>query len=147
MPRFEATIQIPRPVAEVFEFLRRPASLPELAPPELHLRVTDAPERLELGSRLTMLAWRYGIPQRSVHEITALEPDRLLVEEQREGLFRRWVHTQRFEEVPGGTKVTHEIDFEPPGGLVGLVATPALIERDLRWLFDHREKQLRELFP
>jgi ligand-binding SRPBCC domain-containing protein len=147
MPRFQAVIQIPRPVAEVFEFLRRPASLPGLAPPELHLRVEDAPERLELGSRLTMLAWRYGIPQRSVHEITALEPNRLLVEEQREGLFRRWVHTQRFEEVPGGTKVTHEIDFETPGGLLGLMATPGLIERDLRWIFDHREQKVRELFP
>jgi ligand-binding SRPBCC domain-containing protein len=146
MPRFAVTITIPRPVAEVFEFLRRPANLPGLAPPDLHLRVDDAPQRLELGSRVTLLARRWGIPQRSVHEITALEPNALLVEEQRDGLFRRWVHTQRLEAVPEGTQVTHEIDFEPPGGLIGLVATPALIEHDLRWIFDYREKKLRELF-
>jgi ligand-binding SRPBCC domain-containing protein len=146
MPRFVVTICVPRPVAEVFEFLRRPANLPGLSPPELHLRVTDAPERLEVGSRLTLLAWRWGIPQRSVHEVTALEANALLVEEQREGLFGRWVHTQRLQEVPGGTQVTHEIDFEPPGGLIGLVATPAMIERDLRWIFDHREQKVRELF-
>jgi ligand-binding SRPBCC domain-containing protein len=146
MPRFQAAVHIPRPAAEVFEFLRRPANLPGLAPPDLHLRVEDAPQWLELGSRLTMLTRRWGLPQRSVHEITALEPNVLLVEEQRDGLFRTWVHTQRFEEVPGGTKVTHEIDYEPPGGLVGLMATPALIESELRRLFDYREQKLRELF-
>jgi ligand-binding SRPBCC domain-containing protein len=147
MPRFVVTITISRPLGEVFEFLRRPANLPELSPPDLHLRVADAPERLELGSRLTLLARHWGVPQRSVHEVTALEPDALLVEEQREGLFRRWVHAQRFAQSPEGTQVTHEIEFEPPGGLLGLAATPALIERELRWIFDYRERKLQEVLP
>src|SRR5262249_11971634 len=52
MPKVEATHVIPRPVAEVFEFFRRTANLPRVAPPELQLRLEAGPERLELGSRV-----------------------------------------------------------------------------------------------
>jgi ligand-binding SRPBCC domain-containing protein len=145
MPQVEATHFIPRPVAEVFEFFRRTANLPRVVPPELQLRLEAGPERLVLGSRVTVTGRRWGVPQRVVSEVTALEPDALLVVEQRAGPLRKWVHAHRFEVVPGGTRVTERVEFEPPGGILGMVMNAAALERDLRWAFEYRAKRLQEL--
>ena len=78
-------------------------------------------------------------------EVTAFEPNVMFRDEQRQGPFGKWIHTHRFEEVPGGTLVRDEIDFEPPGGLLGLVVTVKQIEKELEWVFAYREKKLQEL--
>jgi len=145
MPTFETEHRLPRPVAEVFEFFLRPANLPRLAPPELQLRVEEGPALLVLGSRVTVTGRRRGVPQRIISEVTALEPGARLVVEQRAGPFRRWVHLHRFAAVPGGTRVAERIEFEPPGGLLGLVVTAAVVEAELRWAFEYRAKVLKEL--
>jgi ligand-binding SRPBCC domain-containing protein len=145
MPRFETTITIARPVAEVFEFFRRPANLLRVSPPELHLRLVEAPELVERGSRIVLQGRRLGIPQRLVSEITTLVPDVLLVDEQKEGPLRKWAQTHRFDKVPEGTRVTFQIDYEPPGGMLGFVVTAAAIDKELRWLFAYRTQKLHEL--
>jgi len=145
MPRFESVQVLPRPVEEVFDFFTRPANLPRVSPPELHLEIVEAPERLALGSRLVLKGRRWGVPQRVVSEVTAFEPNAAFTDEQREGPFGKWVHTHRFEPAEGGTKVTDVIDYEPPRGLLGLVANAAFIERDLQGLFAYRRARLEEL--
>jgi ligand-binding SRPBCC domain-containing protein len=134
-----------RPVAEVFGFFVQTANVILLTPPELHLRVVEGPERLSLGARVTLKARRWGIPQQAVSEVTRFEPDTIFVESQLTGPFRRWVHTHSFEQAGAGTRVRDVIDFEPPGGLLGLVVTAGLLAKDLEWVFAHREKKLREL--
>src|SRR5436305_4110831 len=96
MPTFERTVSLPHPVARVFAMLSDPRQTLALAPPELRLRLVEAPERLGLGSRLTRAGRRWGLPQRVVSAITALEPDALLVETQLHGPFRHWVHSCHF---------------------------------------------------
>jgi ligand-binding SRPBCC domain-containing protein len=145
MPRFESVMSFSRPVAEVFDFFLRPANQARLSPPELHLLLVEGPERLQLGSSLTWKGRRWGVPQRVVSKVTALEPDALLVVEQQEGPFARWAHAQRFEATPAGTRVTDQIDYEPPGGLLGLTVTADRVGRDLEWLFAYRVQQLRGL--
>jgi ligand-binding SRPBCC domain-containing protein len=145
MPVFQATVCLPRPTAEVFDFFRRPANLIRISPPDFHLRLVEAPEVLELGSRLTLQGRRWGIPQRIVSEVTALEQEALMVDEQREGPFGKWVHTHRFEAVPEGTRVTDEIDYAAPGGLLGLVVSERFIASDLEWIFQYRTEKLKEL--
>jgi uncharacterized protein len=87
-----------------------------MAPPDLHLQVEEGPVELQKGSRLTVRGRRWGLAQRMVSEITALEEDSLIVEEQRQGPFRSWKHTQRFAATPeGGVRIDDAIDYEPPG--------------------------------
>jgi ligand-binding SRPBCC domain-containing protein len=145
MPHFEQTMRLSRPVAEVFDFFARPANLVRVSPPELHLRLIEGPERLELGARLTLRGWRWGVPQRVVSEVTAFESGVRFVDEQRKGPFGKWVHTHQFEADSGGTLVRDRIEYEPPGGVLGLVVTVGWIERDLEWIFTYRETKLREL--
>jgi ligand-binding SRPBCC domain-containing protein len=145
MPLFEAVQCFPRTVGEVFDFFLRPANLVRVSPPELHLRVVEGPERILLGSRITLAGTRWGVPQRVVSEVTAFEQDVRFTDAQKEGPFRRWVHTHSFEAVPGGTRVTDRIEFEPPGGMLGLVVTAGFVERDLKWVYEYRSGKLKEL--
>jgi ligand-binding SRPBCC domain-containing protein len=145
MPVFERTLTFPRPVAEVFEFFLRPANLLRVSPPELHLTLVDPPERLQLGSRVTLKGRRWGIPQRITSEVIKLEANVLFMDEQRSGPFRKWLHTHRFTQVPEGTQVQDTIDFEAPGGLLGLVVTESFILKDLGKVFAYRAERLREL--
>jgi ligand-binding SRPBCC domain-containing protein len=145
MPVFEASRNYPRFVQEVFDFFRQPANLVRVSPPELHMRLAEGPERLQLGSRITLLGRRWGVPQRVVSEVTAYELDVFFVDEQRHGPFRKWIHTHRFEAIPGGTRVVDRIEFEPPGGMLGLMVTAASIERDLQWVFEFRSGKLKEI--
>jgi ligand-binding SRPBCC domain-containing protein len=145
MPVFEVRSAFPQTIQDVFDFFRQPANLVRVSPPDLHMRLIEGPERVQLGSRITLQGRRWGVPQRVVSEVTAYEPDLLFVDEQRTGPFRKWVHMHRFESIPGGTGVLDRIEYEPPGGLLGRVVTPALVERDLQWVFAFRSQKLQEI--
>ncbi len=145
MPVFETSQTFGGGLKDVFDFLTRPASVLLASSPELHLRLEEAPERLCLGARVVVHGRRWGIPHRAVNEVTAFEPGSLFIEEQREGPFRRWVHTHRFEAVDGGVLVSDHIDFDPPGGILGLTLTADRVLRDLEWVFAYRKTRLAEL--
>jgi len=146
MPHFEATQDFRRPIAEVFDFFRRPANLVRTSPPELHMQLAEGPEVLELGSRLVVKGRRWGVPQRIVSQVVEFQPDVSFTDVQVEGPFRQWRHLHRFEALPdGGTRVHDRIEFEPPGGVLGLVVTAGFIEKDLKWVFAYRQEKLREL--
>src|SRR4051812_28873170 len=89
MPHFDSVMTFSRPLPEVFDFFRRPANLVRVSPPELHMRLAEAPEVVELGSRMTIQGRRWGVPQRVVSEITAFELNAFFVDERREGPFRK----------------------------------------------------------
>lgn len=145
MPRFEREMCLTRPVAAVFDFFCHTANWIRLAPPQLHLRLVDGPDRLHLGASFTVKGRRWGLPQRVVSDITAFEPDTLLVDQQRQGPFGKWVHTHRFAALDGETRLVDQVDYEPPGGMLGRLVTAASLARDLEWVFAFRDQQLREL--
>src|ERR1019366_7995016 len=114
--------------------------------PELHLHLVEGPDELQLGSRLTLRGRRWGVTQRMVNEITAFEDGVLIVEEQRQGPFRSWKHTQRFAPAPdGGVRIADVIEYEPPGGVLGRLATAEAIGRELDRIFAYRGERLAEL--
>jgi len=145
MPKFEDSVAYPRPLAEVFDFFRRTANLVLITPPELHMRLVEGPVLIEKGSRIVLQGRRWGVPQRLVSEIVAFELNRAFVDEQRQGPFRSWRHTHSFAEVPNGTQVTDVVEYQPPGGMLGFIVTPALVERDLKWIFGFRNEKVKEL--
>ncbi len=145
MPRFETSLTFSQSLEDVFEFFRRPANLVQANPPDLNLEVVEAPEVLQRGSRVVLQARRFGIPQRLESEVTVLEPNAMIVDELRQGPFRKWVQTHRFEKTAAGTRVTFQIDYEPPGGLLGLVMGNSAIEAELRSVFAYRNTKLHEL--
>lgn len=146
MPQFVDSVVIPTAPEVVFRFLRTPANLPLVARPELRLEVVAAAPLLELGSRVELKGRRWGMSHQSVVEITALQLNELLTEEQRTGPFRRWCHVHRLEAVgPTSTRLDDEVTFEPPGGMLGLLVTAASVQRELAEFFRYRKQRLLEL--
>jgi ligand-binding SRPBCC domain-containing protein len=145
MPVFERAMFFPRPLAEVFDFFCRPANLVTISPPELHMQLIDGPERIELGSRVTLKGRRWGLPQTMITEIRLFEPGVKFMDAMVQGPFRKWDHLHSFASVEDGTRLSDHIEYEPPGGLLGLIATPSLVERELERLFVYRFDKLREL--
>jgi ligand-binding SRPBCC domain-containing protein len=145
MPQLRNCLEVALPVPDVFGFFLRPANVLALSPPELRLELTEGPELMQFGTRLTWKGRRWGIAYRIVTEVVALEANALIVEEQQQGPLRKWRHVRRFEPIPQGTRLTEEIDFEPPGGLLGLTVTARTIEQELETAFAHRAAKLPQL--
>lgn len=145
MPHYSNTTQIARSLDEIFAFFTAPGNLLKLAPPDLHLELLEGPAALQLGSRLIWKGRRFGFAQKITQEVTSFEYARMFVEEQRQGPFARWVHARHFSASEAGTVVRDEIQFDPPGGLLGRIVTADFIRKDLDKLFAFRETRLREL--
>jgi ligand-binding SRPBCC domain-containing protein len=145
MPVFACVMDFPRSVEEMFDFFCRPANLIKLSPPDLHLQLVVGPERIQQGSRITFKGRRWGLPQTVISEIRVFEPNVQFVDVMVRGPFHKWEHTHAFARNDGGARVTDHLDYEPPTGLLGLVATPALVARELAKTFDFRGKMLEKL--
>jgi ligand-binding SRPBCC domain-containing protein len=135
----------PFSLSRVFAFFSRPANVVAIAPPELRLRLIEGPETVVEGSTIVVQSRRWGLSRRITTQVVALEEGRLIVEEQRQGPFRSWRHARRFRATETGTEVTETIDYEPPGGLLGLAMTPAVIEAELSKAFEQRLERANEL--
>lgn len=146
MPIFESSLVLTRPPADVFALYTQPAWLIQAMPPELSLRLIEAPERLSLGAKVVVAGRRWGVAHKVTTEVTAFETDRLVVEEQREGPFRSWRITNRFDPHEAGTQLASRVEFEPPGGILGLIVTEGFVRSELESVFAYRAKRLREWF-
>jgi ligand-binding SRPBCC domain-containing protein len=145
MPTFQHSLVLSAQADEVFRFLAQPANFVRVMPPDFELSLIEGPPELSLGARMVFLSKRWGFSQRILNEVTVFEPNRLIVDIQREGPFEKWEHRHQVEPTPGGTRMTDEIDFEPPGGLIGMLLSEKTILKELEEVFAYRDQQFREL--
>jgi len=135
---------LPRPLAEIFSFFADAANLELLTPPWLNFHILTR-GRLELraGTLIDYQLRVHGLPMRWQSEITAWEPQRRFVDEQRRGPYRLWQHEHTFEPDAGGTlcgdTVRYAVLFDFP--VHGLLVRP-----DIERIFDFRAQKMRELF-
>src|SRR5262249_40299477 len=101
-------------------------------------------EALAVGARLVVRVRRWGVSRQVASAITELEAPRRIVEEQTDGPFRAWRHAQELRPTATGTLLRDVIDYEPPGGMLGLLMTAGAIEADLERAFAWRTERLRE---
>jgi hypothetical protein len=97
MAKFETRIALPQTREKVFEFLILTENLLQLIPPGAGMRVVAVPDVLQCGSRLEFQANAFGRSLKIVHEITECNSPARMVEEQIQGLFKRWVHEHLVE--------------------------------------------------
>jgi ligand-binding SRPBCC domain-containing protein len=100
------------------------------------------------GDVVTWRARHFGIPFTMTSRISEHEPPHRFVDEQVAGPFRRWWHEHRFEEIPGGTRMTDRAVFQSPAGPVGRAVDRAVLERYMTRLLRRRNDWLAaELAP
>src|SRR4051794_40553727 len=138
MPTIRFVERYPLPPAVVFAFFRRPADVVAVAPPDAGISFVEGPDAPAVGERFSVEVRRFGLSRRIDTEVTAVEEPSLLAERQTQGPFREWTLERRFAVIDGCTELTETITFEPPGGLLGLMLTPAAVEADLTRAYEGR---------
>lgn len=135
---------VPRPLDEVFPFFADAMNLERITPPLVRFRVlTPEPIVMRQGLLIDYRLRIRGVPVHWQTEITAWEPQRRFVDEQRRGPYKFWRHEHTFEVCEGGTRMVDEVHYGVPGGrLVNWL----LVAGDVRSIFAYRQQALREIF-
>lgn len=134
-----------KPVHEVFAFFREPGNLQNITPPSLGFRIlTPLPVRMKEGALIDYTVRLAGIPVRWTAIITTYDPPRLFVDEQLHGPYSFWHHTHRFEESEAGTRMTDEVRYVLPFGVLGRIAHWLFVRRQLEHIFAFRSRVIHD---
>ncbi|WP_397571137.1 hypothetical protein [Schlesneria sp. T3-172] len=133
MSDFQASVVLPRPRQEVFEYLRRPANLLKMFPAEKTSRLwLKHPDIISVGECIEFKVKAMGAQFLFVHEVTELADAELIVIKQIEGPFKAWSQEQHFADSGNGnTLLTSVVQFDPPGGMLGFVVTRKVVMSQL----------------
>lgn len=146
MPVFETSVILDVSPEQAFDFLIRPANHELLSPPEVGLRFTNAPVEFTLGSQFEFKVQAWGIVQTMKYEIIQFERPHVYVERQITGPLKQFRNETRLELNPQGKLlVTNVIEFAPPGGILGMMATESKLLENFEDGFYYRHQQLRKL--
>lgn len=138
------TVDLPRPIEQVFPFFADAFNLERLTPSFLRFRVlTPAPIHMRAGLVIDYRLLIRMLPVRWRSLITVWDPPHRFVDVQILGPYRWWHHEHRFEVIPGGTRVTDEVEYAVPGGAL---VERLLVRPDIERIFAFRHRQLIDLF-
>jgi ligand-binding SRPBCC domain-containing protein len=138
---------VSRPLAEVFTFFSRAENLEAITPPWLSFKVVRIqPEPVQKGTLIDYRLKLRIIPLRWTSEIVMWEPPAQFVDVQIRGPYKLWRHTHRFAGEGSGTRITDEVEYKLPFGLLGDLAHWALVRGDVEKIFDYRAAMVRSLF-
>lgn len=140
-------IFIPAPRPEVFTFFEDPGNLAKITPRWMPIKdLTAGYPPMRLGMRIVHPIKWYGIRLAWESCIIEYDPPRRFVDEQTRGPYRSWRHEHDFEEAAGGTVMRDRVQYELPLGILGQMTHRLVVERQLRRIFDYRERRIKQLF-
>jgi ligand-binding SRPBCC domain-containing protein len=131
-------------IDRVFHFFAQAENLQRLTPPFLNFRImTPLPIAIEQGTTIDYRLSLRGVPITWRSEITAWDPPRRFVDEQRKGPYRMWKHTHTFEASDGGTLVRDRVEYATWGGSI---VNRLFVAPELRRIFEYRRSMLERTF-
>jgi ligand-binding SRPBCC domain-containing protein len=145
--RFQQDQWLPISLEQAWDYFSNPANLAELTPPSMGMDLLSAPEDLHVGQILRHRVRALpGIFMTWVSEITAIDPGRGFVDEQRRGPFAFWRHQHVLEPENGGVRVRDVIDYSPGFWVFGDLANWIYVRGHLQRTFDFRRRVLAAKF-
>ena len=147
--QFHASQKIPSRLEEVWDFISSPANLKKITPEHMGFDIItpDLPDKMYPGM---IIAYKVspvlGIKMTWVTEITHVERNAYFVDEQRIGPYSMWHHEHKIEAIKGGVLMTDIVSYAPPLGILGKLANSLFIRKQLRQIFDYREKAIISIF-
>ena len=117
--RVEESVEINRPLHEVFNYVSDVGNYPEWMAHALEVR-KDTPGPPQQSDRFVVAIKSVGRRFETPYERTSYEADRRYTDRALGGVIpNQWWHSD-FQEVPGGTRFTRSVDVES-GGLLKLL--------------------------
>lgn len=143
---FRAEQVVQRPIEEVFAFFADAKNLQKITPDWLHFHIVDvSPTPIQQGTLIRYtLRWRI-VPIHWTTEITEWEPPHRFADVQLKGPYRRWHHEHRFFAEGDATRITDEVQYELPFGMLGRMAH-FKVKRDVESIFAYRRATVERLF-
>jgi ligand-binding SRPBCC domain-containing protein len=127
------------PRDQVFEFFSVARNLERITPPWLRFEVrTPEPVRMAVGALIDYRLHYHGVPLGWTSQIEVWERGHQFVDRQLRGPYGLWHHRHTFVDSDAGTVMQDEVHYAAPLGVLGELAQPLLLERDLRRIFDYR---------
>lgn len=136
-------------IDQVWDFISSPANLKKITPPYMGFDITTKhlPKKMYQGM---MISYKVsplpGFKSNWLTEITHVDPGKYFVDEQRSGPYRIWHHEHRLNPHKNGVLMTDLITYQPPFGILGVVANKLLIKNQLEEIFTYRRNKLIDLF-
>jgi ligand-binding SRPBCC domain-containing protein len=144
----ERTTLIKAPRADVFSFFEDPHNLSRITPAWMNLTIGAIdPLPIKANFRIEYrMRWLGFGGLKWVTLISDYQPPRYFADEQESGPYKYWRHVHTFDEVDGGTLMRDRVQYELPFGILGAVTHRLIVARQLRGIFDYRNRQLRKIF-
>ncbi len=146
----ERTQFLPIPLEQAWSFFSSPKNLAVITPPQMGfvIRAPFDDRPTYTGQRITyMVRPVLGIPLTWVTLIEEVDAPHKFVDRQLKGPYKRWWHQHTFEAVEGGVRMHDRVEYELPLGPLGELAHGIFVRRQLKAIFDFRNKTLEGLFP
>lgn len=146
--RLKKVQNLPISVEKAWDFLSDPGNLKTITPDYMGFKILEgAEEKMYAGQIIKYIVTPVlGLPLRWVTEITQVEDQKYFVDEQRFGPYSLWHHKHFIKAIPGGVEMIDIVDYKLPLGMLGRIAHPLFVKRQLNQIFNYRYNKLVELF-
>jgi uncharacterized protein (TIGR01777 family) len=141
---FTKSINVPRPVGEVFAWHERPCVLERLSPPWEKVEVLERSGGIHDGERVLLRSKVGPFWSRWEVEHRGYKARQQFCDVQVRGPFASWEHIHRFEmDGPANCTLTDDISYSLPFGLLGQAGS-AYVQGKLERLFSYRHTVMCE---
>ena len=144
-----STQLLPITLDQAWDFFSSPKNLALITPKEMNFKILSISggEKMYAGQiisyKVNVLPW---LRMAWTTEITHVQEPEFFTDEQRFGPYALWHHKHHFKVVEGGIRMTDEVDYALPWGILGRLAHWLFVEREVNRIFDHRNKVLEVYF-
>jgi ligand-binding SRPBCC domain-containing protein len=152
----ERTQCIASDLEKVWAFFSDPVNLPAITPPYMRFEILTR-GKVQAGDRSDVEIYAGQVIEYRLRplpffrtywmtEITHVQEGRYFVDEQRRGPYSLWHHQHHFRKIAGGVEMTDIVHYALPFGLIGNLAHPLFVRRQLEGIFQYRFQRVEELF-
>lgn len=133
----------------IFRFFEDPRNLAEITPKWMGFEIVEIDELpIRPGFRIVYRIKWAGIALKWVTTITDYDAPSGFADVQTSGPYKSWKHEHTFEDIGDGrTLMRDRVRYEMPFGILGAIAHRLVVARQLRRIFGHRARRIKELFP
>jgi len=147
--QFYAEQKIPATINEVWEFISSPQNLKRITPPHMGFDITskNLSEKMYEGMIITYkVSPLPGFRTNWMTEITHVKEKQYFVDEQRLGPYKLWHHEHFIEPIENGVLMKDLVTYVPPLGVLGTIANKVLIKKQIKKIFDFRQKAVVDIY-